>query len=243
MLDNKPFVLRMPVALLLQDAHNLYLSVQDHRITLEKFLLDWTKVESVPVLADQCARAEAAWKRYCSDYKKETAELNAFIETCLLLRSDLLETARFVLSDKNYGMNISQYISAITADRSISMVTQSMNDVAILVRTHYEALSKYGVTLEQADQAASMSEELGVRFARHNINSPKTCSIPCKTERNRLCEELVGVIGEIRAVGMFVFRRNPEIRALFVDHYRARKYRERKHRVSDESSAVQSASA
>ena len=210
----KPFVLRIPVSRLLQDAHDLWYSGTQDRAELEPFGIDWAMVERIPELVKMCSDAEAQWQMYRIDYSIENAKIREKLKNGWQVRAELTEYIRYAFKLEKIAVTL----PLVRSNRSDSGLMQDLNDLAVIARENWEIVQKSGLSMALVDQAAELSVSLACISAEHAANVPKLSEQ--KKKRDMLLREIVQCVDTIRQTARLAFRTAPDRIIPYRNHYR-----------------------
>ena len=207
-----------PVDVVLQEAENLFIWVQEDKEVLISKGLAWeTFVKDLPARTGACRYAQALWakERYNQEaaakaWKKEAPKAYTF-------RSDLLADLRFAFRKRP---DLLSRVREITDGDGDADMIQDLMDISVLGKANIPELKAINYDLSCFDLAAQQSDELAELLAKANgaiLDNSKA-----KDLRDRAFTHLKEAIDEIRDTGKYAFRKDPERYKGYISRYRRR---------------------
>jgi hypothetical protein len=223
MKEKKPFTLKIPVAILLQEASNLHYCCQAHQKELKQHGLEWSIVEKMPAMINDSSQAEAQWQNFKAEQLKKAAASRAQFKELLAFRSDIVAKLRYAFRNQKDQLKA---LPHIFPDRSFATMSQSYTDLSVLIGRTWELVQKAGVTQDDVDRLNQLTGQVPQLISEYLIDQSE---LPTKkVERDLICKELFDAVQDVRSAGRVAFRKDLQTRELYGNHYRSRLYREGK---------------
>jgi hypothetical protein len=195
----------LPVAIVLQEALNLFDWCSHDREIIIKKGLDWKLAEDLPIRAEALRRLETIWTSERFSSKDCQKEWKVALPLALQLRKDLVFHFRYVFSSKP---DIYSKVQRISAGQGHADMIQDLIDLSVLGQMHQSDLEKLDFDLSMLDKARKMCFELKDLLAR--VNNVSRVSSEKQVQRNKAYYHLKESIEAIRKVGQYAFCKDEE---------------------------------
>ncbi|MDG5815202.1 hypothetical protein QA601_08935 [Chitinispirillales bacterium ANBcel5] len=194
---------KIAVSSIAQKANDIVVRCRYDREDLEKAHFDWKKTDRLTVLGIQCMHVEADLVLCREGCRKETAQLNRYIDKCRRLRREIVTKMRAVNDLKPLSAQIPSYAkSKCRAD-----LVQDLHDLNYLGRYLKDELEGTGFDMSLIQKAYDESWKLSHLIADTIINRDSIKA--ATTKRNGVIRETVDLIYDIGAFARRVFRNDP----------------------------------
>lgn len=208
----------IPVDKYLQEAANLYHWCQPDKPQLLGAGLSEKFIDTLPVRADACRKAESLWIKARNTTGTTARQWAQRSVKGYRLRNQLLHTFRYAFrKNKQLLANVADIASG-TGDPDL---IQDLNDLAVLGRHNSPLLEQINLDNRLLTQAAILSDEMAGLLAA--AKSEKIRKTEIRIIRNRAYTYLKEAVDEVKNCGKFVFWENPGRLRGYASAYR-RKY-------------------
>lgn len=211
----------MPVAVVLQEAHDLNALLRDERVRarLVSVGLAQADVDGLPAAEGALRAAQSAWAvsrdRSKSDAQKDREARGA------ALRAELVAACRWNLRDDRRAQAV---LSVVQGGEGVADLVQDLEDLAALLTQHvpsFEADQSFDAPA-QAEAARGLAAEI-----RAGVSQSRDASAQqgAKSLRDRAFTHLDDLSARVREAGRYAFRGEPATAARFTSAYKRRKRR------------------
>ena len=208
---------KMPVGTLLQEAFDLYEWAKDDEQALLTAGLDADLLHELPVRARALRYIQSQWSKVLAgdiDARQKWIEAKG---PAIRLRNELLHVLQFACRGDNSG--VLKTLREIKKGNTIPDLIQDLNDLAVVGKSHLEALERVNYDPANLDRAVRMCMEMGMLLGEVNTRSERDI----KYMRDRASVYLRQAVKEVRAVGRFAFRDDSKRLQGYQHRYFARK--------------------
>lgn len=208
--------INMPVGIYVQEAENLYQWAKEDAEQLIAAGITQEMIDSLPTYAGALRQAQSIWVRDMQQRKVAEQQWAEKSPAAFDTRDKMLHAFRYAFRKNT---QILANIDIIAEGYNNADMVQDLNDLSILGLANAEPLNKIGVTNEQLQQLAVLSNQMGELLAM--ANGEKQSGNENKILRDRFYSILKNVVDEIAECGKFVFWRNPNRRKGYSSKYKA----------------------
>jgi hypothetical protein len=223
---------RVPVAIFVQEADDLYLWCQDDQKELTHVGLDWSQVELMPESARLCRKFQSQWlkkSKSTSELKKEWAR---FSSEAINLHSEILHDFGFAFrKDPQLMVKLKEFSSG----NSSSKLIQSLNDMAVLgegQRSLLDVIHFEYSKMERAKELVPLLSELVAKMEREEKQKDET-----KEMRDKSYAFLKAIVDELKETAKYCLRKNPERLTGYLSDYWGKKNTQRRAPNSSDTNA------
>jgi hypothetical protein len=214
--DMEAYSPTLPVAVVLQEASDLYEWSMKDKDPLCKAGLDWKLVEDLTLRIGALRVSQSKWASEYKSYQDCQAEWKIKAPAAFNLRDELVHHFYHAL---NNIPNEYAKVQRIAEGGSNADMIQDLNDLSELGLKHSEALKAIGMDLSLLDEARTKSFELAALLAK--VNGAITETSPMLEIRNKAFTHLKTALDEIRRVGQYVFwRKDARLIGYTSDYFR-----------------------
>ncbi|MCB8999649.1 MAG: hypothetical protein H6540_06250 [Bacteroidales bacterium] len=197
--------LDIPVDIFVQEAIDLFYWCRTDKEVLSRAGLDWSLVEELPECVDSLVKREAVWISEFNSGKEIFREWKNADTGARTFKKELVSYFYHAFFNNK---DIYSIVRRISKDKTIAGLIQSLYELAELGEKHTEKLKHVGFDPHKLDEARKMSTELSRLYAR--VVSFRNSEKPEMGLRNQSYLHLKAAVDEIRRVGKFALRENPE---------------------------------
>jgi hypothetical protein len=203
----------MPVDRMIGEGLALALSAAEHTAELLAAGMEESLIGEVRLRASALAEAQAELVAM-RGLKRTLAEV-ALEQQAMELRADMIADGRFALRDDIHAQSV---LDRIQEGDGLDDLIQDLRALSVFFRDRKPALDRIGakpeIKRQQADKTASELESL-LAGRRAGDND----EIQAMDTRNRAAAYLADAMAEVRATGIYVFRRHPRNATKFRSPY------------------------
>ncbi|MBI3071381.1 MAG: hypothetical protein HYY84_04555 [Deltaproteobacteria bacterium] len=224
-----------PVATIVQEALDLADAAHRYRASLLAVGVDAAIIDGLAERAKALSAAQTEWTN-----TRETglpATLHAAVDRATELRRDIVDSALYALRNDDAALDV---IARIRDGEGVADLCQDLKDLGVLVERNRAAFDRVDFDFEDVTRARAIADEVQ---KGHAEATTKKALDDKKDLRNRAFTYLDEAVDEVRAAGLFAFRRDADATrtSLFRSAYALR--RGRKSRAAAPASASASAPA
>jgi len=205
----------MPVDTAAADAETLRVEAEEDKVNLEAAGMDWSMVEDLLTLPGALRFAQAEWM---SEYRARQDAQKEWLDKspdAYDLKNELLHHFSFAYRNEP---DVKKKVMRIREGSGHADMLQDLMDLAVLAEKNPEPLTAINYNTELNTKARSLSHDMAELLA--NANGSKDESSAIKIRRDKVYTLLSERIRAIREVGQYVFWRNPERKAKYVNNYK-----------------------
>jgi hypothetical protein len=203
----------MPVDRMIGEGLALARSAKEHAEDLLAAGMEESLIDEVRLRASALAEAQAELVAV-RGFKRTLAEV-ALEQQAMELRSDMIAAGRFALRDDTHAQNV---LDRIQEGDGLDDLIQDLRALSVFFRDRKPALERIGAKpdtkRQQADQTASELESLLADRRAGDVDEIQAMDV-----RNRAAAYLAIAMAEVRATGVYVFRRHPRNATKFRSPY------------------------
>jgi hypothetical protein len=191
-----------PVATIIQEAYDLADAANRHRPSLIAVGVEASLIDDVVPRANALRAAQTDWT-----HARETglpATLHAAVESATELRRDIIDSALYALRNDDAALDV---VARIQEGEGVADLCQDLNDLAVLAEKNRAAFDRVDFDFEGVTRARAYATEI---LKAHAEAATKKASNDKKDLRNRAFTYLDDAVDEIRAAGLFAFRRDTD---------------------------------
>lgn len=205
----------MPIDMAAAAAETLRVEAEKDKDELVKAGLDWTIVEELLTLPGALRYAQAEWmSEYRARQEAQKEWLNKSPEA-YELRDELLHHLSFAYRNEP---DVSKKVMRIREGNGHADMLQDLIDLAVLSEKYPEPLARVNFNTALNARARTLSHDMAELLA--NANGSKDESSAIKIRRDKAYTLLSERVTAIREVGQYVFWRNPDRKAKYVNTYK-----------------------
>lgn len=193
----------IPIGIAIQEAEDLCHWAKPDLEKLQAAGLNPELLEDLPVLAGALREAQSLWMR---DVQLREAAEQEWAERSPLAfdtRDRMLHAFRYAFR-KDAAILIT--IDAIAEGGGNADMVQDLNDLAVLGKQHSSEITAIGITVEEIEGLATLSDEMGALLAR--ANGERESINASRDLRDRFYTLMKQVVDEVRDCGKYVFWRD-----------------------------------
>ncbi|WP_108869383.1 hypothetical protein [Aquimarina aquimarini] len=215
MLSENALPPRTPIDVVVQEAENLYVWIQEDKEALTNIGLDWdTYAEDLPIRAGACRYAQGVWMKERYDREDAVKVWNAKSPDAYTFRNDLLADLRFAFRKRS---DLIARVRAIADGSGDADMIQDLVDISVLAKANTAELTTINYDMTRFDQAEQQADELAELLGKANgaiLDNSKAKDI-----RDKAYTHLKEAIDEIRDTGKHLFRKHPERYQGYISRY------------------------
>lgn len=218
----------LPVAVLVQEAHELFEWCKSDREALTLTRLDWKYPEELPLRAEVLLYLQASWAKEHLVRKDCYLKWKAALPQARNLRKELIHILCYALESKP-----SEYakVKRCAAGKKNDQLIQSLIDLSVIGKNHQDELKGIMPDNSLLDKAWQMSFDLG-KLQSEVSNTPKEIS-GGQTLRNKAYYHLKEAVEEVRKAGQYVFWKDKEKYKGYVSAFNQRRKQKTESRPED----------
>ncbi len=195
----------VPIDAYVQEAEDLYQWAIDDQVALDFAGINAQLLNDLPVRAGACREAQSLWNKEYRTSREAEKQWKDLAPQAYDLRDQLLHAFRYAYRNLPEQLNS---IALIAEGTGHADMIQDLNDLAVLGRSHTQALTDIGFDLGQLDTAALQSVTMATLLAE--INGLRNSNNEAKMLRDRAFTHLKELVDQLRSCGKYVFWKNPE---------------------------------
>jgi hypothetical protein len=207
---------RLPIAIFLQEAHDLATLVA--RSDVEKELVHVGVAKKTLAGLDACVaaarQAESDW--VVAFDRAKPATQRKLEDQATVLRTDLMAACRWNLRDDRVALAT---VSAVAAGTGLPDLVQDLNDLAHLIESRSDAFKtdKTFDAAAEATEAKKLAKELEQGVSSGKLADEQSAA---KDLRDRAFTYLYDQVSLVREAGRYAFRGNDSMRGRFASAYK-----------------------
>ena len=204
----------LPVAILIQEAENLYHWCQEDKDKLISAGLDWDLAEDIPARVDILQEIEAKWfiiKRTKNTIKKDFQKAMAEVRE---LHAELLRDFRFAFHNKDGLLKDLSRLSGYKPHKEILLELRILAEIGKKNISLLEAIN-YDTSLLEA--AEKLCDDTSDKMSQYHIDMQKEVF---KALHKKACLYLKDAVAVVRRCGQYVFHGNKERLVGYRSEYR-----------------------
>jgi hypothetical protein len=190
---------RIPLAELIQEGCDTHYLCEKDRADLVRYGIDWSLVEKLPLLTEQCSKAETAWQVCKSNKKVLVGELQDMAKDAKKLRSRL---ARVVRGNQQLSGSERQ-IPSMSRNNKYEDIIQDLYELYYIADKVNEKTKKATIDTDLMQQVLTMHENLNSTFTRRACYT--SMLIDFAEKRDQTAIELKNTLTEIHCFGKTAF--------------------------------------
>lgn len=205
----------MPVDTAAVAAETLCVEAEKDKDELVKAGLDWTFVEDLQSLPGALRYTQAEWM---SEYRARQEAQKEWLDKspeAYELRNELLHHFSFAY---RHQPDVKKKVMRIREGSGHADMLQDLMDLAALAEKYPQPLAVINYNTELNTKARTLSHNMAESLA--NANGSKDESSAIKIRRDKVYTLLSERVSAIREVGQYVFWRNPDRKAKYVNDYK-----------------------
>lgn len=195
---------RIPLAELIQEGCDTHYLCEKDKADLVRHGIDWNLVEKLPLLTEQCSKAETAWQVCKGNKRVLVGELQDMARDAKKLRSKL---ARVLRSTKQYA-DSGHTLPAYSRRNSYPDIIQDLYELYIIASRFCKSSDTATIDSTIMESALKMHENLNRKYIKRAIYT--NTLIDCVQQRNLTAQQLKSVLIDIHNAGKNVYIDNPE---------------------------------
>ncbi|MDG5817178.1 hypothetical protein QA601_18940 [Chitinispirillales bacterium ANBcel5] len=203
--------IKMPVAVLVQQACNMHKHCYTDLEAVKKAGLDMSLVDAIPQLVLDLSKAQSDWRQVKTDSVYRGKELKKYIAELCKFRTDLARSIRFAAKKAGSHLKVPYYKT-----RSGDKLSQHLNDLAVMGRNRKWMLKKINFDMSVLEEAVEHSFNLTEQIIFRRQSKPKDSKE--RKVRDELYSKLYTIVEEIRTCGKFAMRKSIR-RKLYANAY------------------------
>lgn len=203
-----------PIDIKATQAETLMVSATEDQEALEGAGLDWTYVEDLATLPGALRYFQAEWMSEYRARKESQKDWNEQSPAAYELRSEMLHHFSFAYRD---DFDLNTKVVRIREGNSQADMVQDLLELAVLAENNPTPLAAINYDTLLNEQARSTSHNMAELLAQCN-GSVNESSV-AKLLRDKAFTLLDERMRKIREVGQYIFWRDAERKALYVDDY------------------------
>ena len=203
--DAKTALPGVPVAIVMQEAINLYNWCKPDRETLIATGFDWKLAEDIPIRVEALGKLETLWSTERLLVKQFRKEWKIALPQALGLRTELLHHFRFAFRSRPDARAAAKRISK---GNSYADMIQDLCDLSAVGKKYQSELKTTGFEMELLDKAYNMSFDLGSLLGK--VNNESTRSSENLSLRNKAYYHLKEAVDKLRKAGQYAFWQDKE---------------------------------
>ncbi|TVZ41166.1 hypothetical protein P886_0506 [Alteromonadaceae bacterium 2753L.S.0a.02] len=196
--DIKPH--NIPIDVYLQEAENLFHWAKQDFKRLNQAGLSRELLDELPIRVGVLRVAEAHWRAAIGSQRSAERQWSQRSKAAYKLRNELLRSLRYAL---RHQANAWRPLVSIAGGSGHADMIQDLASLAAMARKHKDALHRVGVSLDIAQQAIDMADQMSALLAQ--ASNEKRTAHPVKVLRDQAYTYLKTVVDEVRECGKFVF--------------------------------------
>ncbi|MBI3070569.1 MAG: hypothetical protein HYY84_00440 [Deltaproteobacteria bacterium] len=211
-----------PVGIIVQEAYELANAAHQYRPHLLAVGVSAELLDGIVTHANALSAAQTEWT-----HVREMgfpAALHATIDAATVVRRDLVDSSHYALRNDGDALAI---VSRIQEGEGVADICQDLKDLAALTEKYRAEFDRIDFDFEIAKRARALATEV---LTGHAAATTKKVSTEAKSIRDRAFTHLDDAVDEVRAAGLFAFRRDADSSRLakFRSAYAIRRERRRK---------------
>ena len=213
--NGKPVI---PVAIVIQEASDLYHTCIQDKEELISAKLDWSLVDDLLTRTGAVQKSQSKWAAKFKNYEACHEEWKMVAPMAYKFRNELVHAFRHALH--HIPVEYAK-VKKINEGSSHADMIQDLSDLAELGMNHIAELEAIGFDLSKLDEAKAMAIRLTKLLGEVNGSYKETS--PLLELRNKAYIHLKEAVDEIRRVGQYVFWKNEKkVRAYSSSYLRKR---------------------
>jgi hypothetical protein len=218
----------IPVAIVLQEAEDLYDWCKHDKEALLNVGLNWELVEEIPVRTDALRKSQAKWVCEYKIVQTYNSKWGEAIRAAFNLRDELAHHFHYAFDKQK---KVLSQVQRISKGNSNADMIQNLSDLSEFGFKHKTRLKEVGIDLNLLSEARDKSFEFANLLSE--VNNEGKESSPSREARDKAYSQLKEVVKEIRRVGKYVFWKDDFRRRGYVSNYIRRVNKVRKIRVNE----------
>ncbi|TRX70487.1 hypothetical protein [Carboxylicivirga sp. M1479] len=193
----------MPISVYCQEAEDLAVWATHDLAQLAAAGLSETIITDLNIWSGATHHAQSLWMKEKKSQKEAEEEWATKSPLAYDFRNQLLHGLRYAFRKHP---NLLALLAEIDEGNSDADMVQDLSDLSVLGIDNPELIQKAGISIEDMNKAATMSDDMGLLRARSN--GEKHSGNEYLDIRNRMYTQLKTLVDEVRACGKFVFWRD-----------------------------------
>lgn len=194
-----------PVGVLVQEAFDLCVWAEDDLSTLINCGMEKNALEELNDLAHACSYAHSLWFNERLRVTEHEIELQLVHNEAKKLYKELIHEFTFAFSNRS---DLLSALKNIKKGNSLSDLVQDLHNMATLGEGNLALLKRINFDESHIGRAREISETLG--SISGTVNAEEYRKTKALDVRNRAYILLANKLAEIRKIGKFAFRNNPD---------------------------------
>nr|WP_319401530.1 hypothetical protein [uncultured Carboxylicivirga sp.] len=190
-----------PIAVLVQEASNLYEWCLDDLEQLQSVGLTKEKINDLLPRIENCRKIQALWTKQVQTIKESRLKWRVELPKAMQLRKEVVISMRFAF--RNHPELINR-LPVTSKGNGYAFLIQALNDLAFLAKNNTSLLISINFDLALIDKLEETSDMLTELWAIVKVEENSNNDF--KLLRNRSFWHLYQLVTEIREAGRYVFR-------------------------------------
>ena len=204
----------LPVAILLQEAENLYHWCKEDKDQLINAGLDWNLAEDIPARVDLLQEVEAKWFSIKRTKNKKKKDFQNGMTQVRELHAGLLRDFRFAFhNDKD----LLKKLSRLSGYKPHDEILMELRVLAGIGKQNISLLEAINFDTSQLETAEKLSKDTSYKMSAHDVDIQKGVF---KDQHKKACLYLKDAVALVRRCGQYVFHGNKERLVGYRSEYR-----------------------